>query len=139
MPLMLKSRQWALTINKNFKNMSASMNFFQGNVRQSMIQRLEANRHDKEAWCKAADKIANLLHDDTMLTVIGKCIRGHETCRSVSRARSHDFRQPWGLKADTSDSKEILALMAKLAELNAAQAMVTTSDNARARCRTQDP
>ena len=45
------------------------MNFFQASVRQSVIQRLAANGHDKEAWRKGADEIANLLHDDTMLTL----------------------------------------------------------------------
>ncbi len=45
------------------------MNFFQASLRQSMIQRLAANEQDKEVWRKAANEIANLIHDDTMLTL----------------------------------------------------------------------
>ncbi len=58
-----------LTICKNFKKVPFFWNFFQGNVRQAMIQSLESNGLDKEAWCKAADKIADLLHDNTMITL----------------------------------------------------------------------
>jgi len=57
-----------LTICKNFKGVSVFWNFFQDSVRQTMIQSLADNGQDKEAWRKAGDKIADLLHDNTMLT-----------------------------------------------------------------------
>jgi hypothetical protein len=90
-------------------------------------QSLVANGQDKDAWRKAADKIANLLHDDTMLTLENtsdsmKCAEtylNHKTTTSDNHAAV--------LKADASDSKEILALKAKLTELKAAQATVTTT------------
>ena len=116
-----------LTICKNFKEVPVFWDFFQGSVRQAMIQSLAANGQDKDAWRKAADKIANLLHDDTMLTLANtseamKCAETH-----LQREATTSDKHAVVLKADTSDSKEILALKAELAELKAAQATVTTT------------
>ena len=116
-----------LTICKNFKEVPVFWNFFQGSVRQAMIQSLAANGQDKDAWRKAADKIANLLHDNTMLTLenTSDAVKYAETYlnREITTSDNHAAV----LKADTSDSKEILALKAELAELKAAQATVTTT------------
>jgi hypothetical protein len=116
-----------LTICKNFKEVPVFWDFFQGSVRQTMIQSLAANGQDKDAWRKASDKIANLLQDDTMLTLANtseamKCAETH-----LQREATTSDKHAAVLKADTSDSKEILALKAELAELKAAQVTVTTT------------
>jgi hypothetical protein len=116
-----------LTICKNFKEVPVFWDFFQVSVRQVMIQSLAANWQDKNAWRKAADKIANLLHDDTMLTLANtseamKCAETH-----LQREATTSDKHAAVLKADTSDSKEILALKVELAELKAAQETVTTT------------
>ena len=85
------------------------------------------NGQDKDAWHKAADKIANLLHDDTMLTLENtfdsmKCAETH-----LQREATTSDKHAAVLKADTSDSKEILALKTELVEFKAGQATVTTT------------
>ena len=116
-----------LTICKNFKEVPVFWNFFQGSVRQAMIQSLAANGQDKEAWRKAADKIADLLHDNTMLTLENTSDAVKYTETYLNREITNPDNHAAVLKADASDSKEILALKAELAELKAAQATVTTT------------
>jgi hypothetical protein len=116
-----------LTICKNFKGVPVFWNFFQGNVRQAMIQSLATNGQDKDAWRQAADKIVNLLHDNTVLTLenTSDSVKYAETYlnREITTSDNHSAV----LKADTSDSKEILGLKTELVELKSAQATVTTT------------
>jgi hypothetical protein len=116
-----------LTICKNFKEVPVFWNFFQGSVRQAMIQSLAANGQDKDAWRKAADKIADLLHDNTMLTLENTSDAVKYTETYLNREITTSDNHATVLKADVSDSKEILALKAELAELKSAQATVTTT------------
>jgi hypothetical protein len=99
-----------LTICKNFKEVPVFWNFFQGSVRQSMIQNLSTNGQDKDVWRKAVDKITNLLHDNTILTLenTSDAVKYAETYlnREITTSDNH----AGVLKTDTSDSKEILVL-----------------------------
>jgi hypothetical protein len=116
-----------LTICKNFKEVPVFWNFFQGSVRQTMIQILATNGKDKDVWRKASDKISNLLHDNTVLTLenTSDAVKYAETYlnREITTSDNHTTV----LKTDTSDSKEILGLKVELAELKATQATVTTT------------
>jgi predicted GNAT family acetyltransferase len=112
---------------KNFKEVPVFLNFFQGSVRQAMIQSLAANGQDKDAWRKATDEIANLLHDDAMLTFentsdVMKCAETYLE-REITTSDNHAAV----LKADASDSKEILTLKTEPVELKTAQTTVTTT------------
>jgi hypothetical protein len=117
-----------LTICKNFKEVSVFWNFFQGSVRQTMIQNLADIGQDKEAWRKATDKIADLLHDNTMLTLENTSDTVKYTETYLNREITNPDNHAVVLKADASDSKEILALKTELVELKAAQATVTTTE-----------
>jgi len=92
-----------------------------------MIQILEANGQDKEAWRKAADKISDLLHDNTMLTLenTSDTVKYSETYLNYGITNPDNHTAV--LKADVSDSKDILALKSELAELRADQVTVTTT------------
>jgi hypothetical protein len=92
-----------------------------------MIQSLVTNGQDKEAWRKAADKITDLLHDNTMLTLENTSDAVKYTETYLNREITNPDNHAAVLKADESDSKEILALKTELAELKAAQATVTTN------------
>jgi hypothetical protein len=92
-----------------------------------MIQSLAVNGQDKDAWRKAADKIADLLHDNTMLTLENTSDTVKYTETYLNREITTSDNHATVLKADVSDSKEILVLKAELAELKAAQATVTTT------------
>jgi hypothetical protein len=116
-----------LTICKNFKEVPVFWNFFQDSVRQSMIQSLAANGQDKEAWRKAEDKIADLLHDNTMLTLENTSDTVKYTETYLNREITNPDNHVSVLKTDVSDSKEILALKVELAEVRAAQVTVTTT------------
>jgi hypothetical protein len=117
-----------VTICKNFKEVPVFWNFFQGSVRQAMIQSLAVNGQDKEAWRKAADKITDLLHDNTMLTLENTSDTVKYTETYLNREITNPDNHAVVLKADASDSKEILALKTELVELKAAQATVTTTE-----------
>ena len=107
-----------LTICKNFKEVPVFWNFFQASVRQAMIQSFAANRQDKDGWRKAADKIANLLHDDTMFTLdnTSATMKRTETYLEFETTTSDNHTAV--MKSDTSDSKEILALKPNWRNLN---------------------
>jgi hypothetical protein len=71
--------------------------------------------------------VANLLHDDTILTLANtfeamKCAETH-----LQREATTSDNHAAVLQVDTSDSKEILTLKTELVELKAAQSMVTTT------------
>ena len=115
-----------LTICKNFKEVPVFWNFSQGSVRQAMIQSLAANRQDKEEWRKASDKIADLLHDNTMLTLENTSDTVKYTETYLNREITNTDNHVAVLKVDVSDSKEILVLKVKLTELRTVQSTVTT-------------
>jgi hypothetical protein len=79
-------------------------------------------------WCKAVDKIANLLHDNTILTLENTSDTVKYTETYLNREITTSDNHVGVLKADTSDSKEILVLKVELEELKAAQATVTTTE-----------
>ncbi len=111
-----KIETMGLTICKNFKEVPVFWNFFQGSARQAMIQNLEVNGQDKEVWRKAVDKITDLLHDNTMLTLENTSDTVKYTETYLNREITNPDNHTAVLKADTSDSKEILALKTELAE-----------------------
>ncbi len=124
---MRKITTMVLTICKYFKEVPVFWDFFQDSVRQTMIQSLETNGQDKDVWRKTVDKIVNLLHDDTMITLANtsetmKCAETH-----LQREATTSDKHAVVLKADTSDSKEILTLKAEMVEIKADQATVTTT------------
>jgi hypothetical protein len=124
----VKIATMGLTICKNFKEVPVFWNFFQGSVRQVMIQNLPTNGQDKDAWRKVADKITDLLHDNTMLTLENTSDTVKYTETYLNREITTSDNHAEVLKADASDSKEILALKGEMTELQSSQATVTTTE-----------
>ena len=74
-----------------------------------------------------SDKIANLLHDDTMVTLTdtSETMKFSET--HLQREATTSDKHSVVLKVYTSDSKEILTLKDEMAEFKVTQATVTTT------------
>jgi hypothetical protein len=116
-----------LIVCNNFKEVPVFWNFFQGIVRETMIQSLVANGQDKDAWRKDTDEIVNLLHDDTYLTLENTSADMKHVETYLNRETTTSDNHTVVLKPDVSDSKEIFVLKTELAELKTAQVTVTTT------------
>ena len=83
-------------------------------LRQALIAKLSKVGKDKEAWGKAEDHLAGLLNEDQMLTIA-------DTDAAIKKFESHIQRatieNKAGLVATTTDNLEIIALKAKVAQL----------------------
>ena len=90
------------------------MVFMRASLRQALIAKLSKVGKDKEALGKAEDHLAGLLNEDQMLTIA-------DTDAAIKKFESHIQRatieNKAGLVATTTDNLEIIALKAKVAQL----------------------
>ena len=102
------------TIEKNFVKVDSLMVFMLASLRQPLIAKLSKVGKDKEAWGKAEDHLAGLLNEDQMLTIA-------DTDASIKKFETHIQRvtieTEVGLVDTTTDNLEIIALKAKVAQL----------------------
>ena len=102
------------TIENNFVKVDSLMVFMRASLRQSLIAKLSKVGKDMEAWGKAEDHLAGLLNEDQMLTIA-------DTDAVIKKCESHIQRatieNKAGLVATTTDNLEIIALKAKVAQL----------------------
>ena len=102
------------TIEKNFVKVDGLMVFMRASLRQDLIAKLSKVGKDKEALGKAEDHLAGLLNEDQMLTIA-------DTEAAIKKFESHIQRatieNKAGLVATTTDNLEIIALKAKVAQL----------------------